>query len=306
MHTGTIFNIQKCSIHDGPGLRTLVFLKGCPLRCLWCANPESQAFGPELTDSPSKCIGCAACVAVCPHTCLSLNGDGRRVDFARCDNCGECVTHCHAKALQMAGENKTPEGVVETVLRDRAYYARSGGGVTFSGDEPLSQPDFLLDTARRCKKADIHVTIETCGCGDFTRFAPVLEFVDLVFFNLKCADPERHKALTGLSNEKILRNLAAIDDNIAEMIIRIPVIPGCNDDDDNLQALAAIIRPLKSVRQVELMTYHTLGEPKYAMLGRGYELHGVQPSSAAIMEYCVDLMNAALDDSGKTCFYEKA
>ncbi|MCD8350162.1 MAG: glycyl-radical enzyme activating protein [Planctomycetaceae bacterium] len=306
MHTGTIFNIQKCSIHDGPGLRTLVFLKGCPLRCLWCANPESQGFGAELTDSPSKCIGCAACIPVCPHNCIALDASSRSVDFSRCDHCGECVQHCHAKALQMAGENKTPEEVVEVVLRDKAYYARSGGGVTFSGGEPLSQPDFLLDAARRCKNADIHVTIETCGCGDFARFAPVLEYVDLVFFDLKCADPERHKTLTGLSNEKILQNLSAIDATVPEIVIRIPIIPGCNDDDDNLQALAAIIRPLRSVKQVELMTYHALGEPKYAMLGRTYELRGVQPPSAAIMEYCVALMNSSLEGSGKVCFYEKA
>lgn len=303
MHNGMVFNIQKCSIHDGPGLRTLVFLKGCPLGCLWCANPESQRYETELTYSRIKCIGCGACLETCPRGCLSTSE--QRVDFDRCDNCGKCVEVCHAQALTMVGEEKTAPALMDSILRDKAYYARSGGGVTFSGGEPLTQPTFLLDIANRCRDAGVHVVVETCGCGSYDDFAPALEYVDMVYFDLKCADPNRHRELTGVTNQAILRNLQAMDAVVPEMVIRIPLIPGCNDDEDNILALAEIIKPLKSVKQVEFMAYHNLGEGKYAILGRAYALKGVRPPADASVQDAAAIMNKALAGTGKRSFYEK-
>ncbi len=299
MQKGRIFNIQKCSIHDGPGLRTLVFLKGCPLKCLWCANPESQRYDRELSDSPSKCIACGACLEKCPNRCLSLHTGGHDVDFALCNHCGDCTEVCYAKSLQMVGEDKTADELLDVILRDKRYYARSGGGVTFSGGEPLTQPEFLLEIGEKCRRAGIHVTIETCGCGSYAEFAPALEYVDLVFFDLKAADPERHRELTGASNAGLLKNLEAMDKLGKEIIIRIPLIPGCTDDEDNLIALAEIIKPLASVKQVELMPYHALGESKYAMLGRTYELKGVRPHPDQVIDYAVITMNRGMAGKGK-------
>ena len=305
MTTGVVFNIQKCSIHDGPGLRTLVFMKGCPLRCLWCANPESQRYESELIRSASKCIDCGACVDKCGRGCIGRGTDGYTVDFGKCDNCGECVGVCHAQSLEMVGEEKSVDVLMDLIMRDRAYYQRSGGGVTFSGGEPLTQPEFLLAMVRKCRENRVHVTVETCGCGDYGRFAPVIPYVDLFFFDLKHADPDTHRKLTGVSQDGILANLRHIDRDAEEMIIRIPLIPGLNDDADNLSALARIIAPLSSVRKVELMPYHALGASKYAMLGREYPLAGMQTPSPAECKRCVAVMNAVLTPAGKTCFVEE-
>ena len=304
--TALVFNIQKCSIHDGPGIRTIVFLKGCPLKCLWCANPESQEYGKEIADTQSHCIGCGVCIEKCPEHCIVLDKSGHGViDRAVCNVCGLCTKVCYAKSKRMVGEEMTVERLMEKVRRDKVYYSNSNGGVTFSGGEPLTHPEFLLNAARECKKLGINVAVETCGYANFQRFAPALKYVDLIFMDIKEIDSKKHENLTGQGNEKIIENLKRINSLGNKITVRVPVIPGYNDRQENFKGIAELVASVDHAEGIELLAYHALGIHKYEMLGRKYELKNVNsPEDEKMLEY-VNYMNKILVPEGKKCWFEQ-
>lgn len=267
---GMVFNIQGYSIHDGPGIRTTVFLKGCTLRCAWCQNPESQQSGTELFFDADACRGCGACAATCPTQAVRIVGGKASTDRSRCDGRGDCVAVCPAQARSSIGESMTVDRVVEEVLADRAFYARSGGGVTLSGGEPLAQPLFAAEVLRRCRAAGVHTALDTCGHAPWNGARRVLEHVDLVLYDFKHMDDAQHRALTGAGNAQILANARRIHHELKiPMLARVPVIPGANDSAENLEATARFIaEELSPSIPVHLNAYHRFGEAKAVRLER--------------------------------------
>ena len=282
---GRVFNIQRYSIHDGGGIRTLVFLKGCPLRCLWCCNPESQKSQPELGFIESRCVGDSACgapcLSVCPLRAIQLNGDGKpSIDRKACDSCGKCAAACGKDALKVVGREMTVDEVMAEAEKDRAFYRRSGGGVTLGGGEPLAQYKFAAELLKAAHAAYLHTALETCGQAPWSHFEAVLDHVHLLQFDLKHMDPGRHQELTGQSNELILSNLKRVLSVKApqDVIVRIPVVPGRNDSVENVRETAGFVAEL-GIKQIELVPYHRLGVSKYAQYGMSYPLAGCEPSS---------------------------
>lgn len=281
---GIVFNIQRYSIDDGPGIRTTVFLKGCPLRCLWCCNPESQSFLPELAHREKLCIKCERCVKVCPNNALRVDAKGWYINRELCNLCRRCVNECLRGALKILGERLTPEQVMKEILKDIEYYKISGGGVTLSGGEPLAQPRFASAIFRLCRDIGINTCLDTSGYGSKEALERVLPFTDLVYFDLKHPDPKRHKELTGKDNRIILRNLEEIKKRDVSVVIRFPLIPGLNDDKEALRGVGNIMRNL-GLDCLHILPYHRLGVNKYKMLGRAYTLESTQvPSREKIEE----------------------
>ena len=294
--TGIVFNIQKMSIHDGPGIRTTVFLKGCPLSCLWCANPESQARRVEIACFHNRCVSCGYCAAVCPKHIISSNDAYEITDRSKCDLCMECVKECCTGAKKLVGEEYTVERLHEEILRDKDFYDTSGGGVTFSGGEPLMQREFLLEMLKTCKTSGLHTAIETSGfTPDVNGFIELLDYLDLVFFDIKHMDEEKHIKLTGVSNKLILDNLAAISKRHANIIARTPVIPGINDDMTNICRTAEYASSL-GIGRLELLPYHELGKNKYAQIGREYDLMDVQVPAKEHMQMLADAARKAVGE----------
>lgn len=279
---GTLFDIQRFSVHDGPGIRTLVFFKGCPLRCLWCDNPESQAYSPELGFSLSNCIGCGQCFQVCPTG--AIRQGERRVDRAKCVVCGRCTEVCYARALTLIGKTYTVPEVIKEVKKDVMFYRRSGGGVTVSGGEPLAQPEFLLDLLRALRREHIHSAIETTGYAPAEVVERVFPEADLILYDLKHMDSAKHREYTGVGNERILQNATVAVGSGTPVIIRVPVIPGYNDSESNIRATARFARELGGVKELHLLPYHRLGQGKYRKLDREYPLEGLEPQSRSKVE----------------------
>ena len=272
---GIIFDIQRFSIQDGPGIRTTVFFKGCPLRCLWCSNPESQKFPPELFFSESLCVRCHQCVEVCPTGATELNSDGTiQINYELCKACGECVKVCPSGARTTSGKLMSIEEVLDIVKKDSLFYRNSGGGVTASGGEPLYQPDFLVGLFKGCQEAGIQTALDTSGYARWETIEKILGYVDLVLFDIKHMDSGKHKEYTGVDNKLILRNAEKLAQKRKPLIIRLPLIPGYNDSEENIRALARFMRERELVR-IDLLCFHQFGRKKYEMLGREYRLSGV-------------------------------
>jgi len=269
--TGLVFDIQRFSVHDGPGIRTIVFFKSCPLRCLWCSNPESQRSEPELLYSISRCLRCGQCVSVCPELALRLGDDGVVIDEPRCTACGKCAAACPAQAMRIAGCTMRVEEVMAAVERDRIFYQHSGGGMTLSGGEPLSQPEFAVALLRAARERGIHSAVETAGWATPATLRTVLSEADLILYDIKHMDSAKHLASTGCPNERILQNARLASTLGVEMVARTPVIPGFNDNADDLAAIAAFALEL-GASEMHLLPYHKYGVPKYAQLRRKYEL----------------------------------
>ncbi len=271
--TGVTFNVQRFSTEDGPGIRTTVFMKGCPLRCRWCHNPEGLSPHPQLVWYDVRCMGARACLAACPTQALELTPAGMRIDRDLCSPCDRCVDACPSGALEVIGRRWTSEELFALVARDAAFYETSGGGVTVSGGEPAMQPDFLEAFLARCHQAGIAAAIDTCGYADGSVYERLLPYVSLVLFDLKVADRERHHAATGVYPDRIFENAAAIAARGVPMWVRTPVIPGYTDDEENIAALAAFIAErLPTVERWDLLAYTNLGRPKYGRLDLPYPL----------------------------------
>ncbi|MEW5870437.1 MAG: glycyl-radical enzyme activating protein [Chloroflexota bacterium] len=271
--TGVTFNLQQFSTEDGPGIRTTVFMKGCPLRCAWCHNPEGLRPGPELMWYDVRCIAARECLAACPVDALQLTSEGMRIDRQRCTACGDCARACPSAALEVIGVTWTPQALLAELLKDQVFYETSGGGVTFSGGEPALQSDFLAQVLPGCKQAGLHVALDTCGALPWERYERLLPWIDLVLFDLKIIEAGRHQQATGLSNQVILDNARLLAQHGLPLWIRTPVIPDYTSDLDNIRAIAAFIhQELPTVERWDLLAYTNLGRPKYHRLDRLYPL----------------------------------
>lgn len=280
--TGMIFDIQRFSLHDGPGIRTTVFLKGCPLHCLWCHNPESQDFLPEMAFNAASCINCGACVEVCPEGCHAVPAGVHRFDRARCTRCGLCADASCTGALERIGRTASVEEVMNDVLRDKPFYASSGGGMTLSGGEPLAQPEFCAALLRAAKREGLHTCVETSGAVPFSTFTDIMPFVDLFLYDIKETDPASLAQATGAKMDEVLGNLERLDDAGASIILRLPIIPGLNDREDHFLTLAHLAEKLRGIRGIDLLPYHPLGTGKLARIGKPDSFVSEAPSDATV------------------------
>ena len=266
---GIIFDIKKFALHDGPGIRTTVFLKGCPLRCLWCHNPESQEPQPEISFQPRQCIGCGWCFAACPHHCHAATD---KVPHAYCRNdctrCGKCTEQCYAQALEIVGVRRNAPDIIAEILRDKPFYEASGGGLTLSGGEPLFQPEFALELATLAHQAGLHVCLDTCGQAQPETILQFLPVIDIFLFDWKATAPDEHRRLTGFDNRLIRANLQRLDEAGAALILRCPLVPGLNDTEEHLTGIAQLANSLRHVREITINPFHPLGDSKCERLGR--------------------------------------
>lgn len=296
MNSATVFNIQRFSLHDGPGIRTTVFLKGCPLSCPWCHNPESRDSRPQLAIQADRCLDCGACLSVCPQDLAGpldeLTGANR--PDATCLHCGACAEACPSVARDLVGETMDVTQAIARIERDRAYFEESGGGVTFSGGEPLANGNaaFLLDLLKECGKRGIHRTVDTCGHVDTANLLEAANYTDLFLYDLKLMDDQRHRVAVGVGNERILDNLRALAPAARRIWIRVPLIPGLTDDEDNLNAVAEFVAGLPVPAPVHLLPFHAIGRDKFGRLGMDYFLGDLAPAQPEEVNRQADLIRS--------------
>lgn len=268
-----IFDLQRFAVHDGPGIRTTIFTKGCPLRCVWCHNPESQMFRPQLRYLSARCISCEACTRVCPKDVHCFSEEMRHeVNFSACAVCGKCVETCPSGALEFYGQERDIDTLLEMVLRDRKFYETSGGGLTLSGGEPMAQFQGSLELLRKAHSANIHTCLDTCGLADPEKYLEILPWVDLFLYDYKLSSTQKHAQYTGHGNELILKNLRLLSEKGAQIILRCPIIPDINDDDAHLRGIAELAEELGGIREVNLMAYHDVAKGKTPQMGIKYAM----------------------------------
>ncbi|MCK4257488.1 MAG: glycyl-radical enzyme activating protein [Halanaerobiales bacterium] len=289
MKKGSIFNIQRYSVHDGPGIRTTIFLKGCPLSCWWCHNPESQSSKLERVFRQEQCIGCGTCIKICANKAIVLIDGKASINDASCSLCGECVHFCPVNAVEMMGKIVTVEDVMKEIKKDVIFFDESGGGVTFSGGEPLVQNEFLYDLLDRCKQEEIHTTVDTSGYISWEKLNQIASRTDLFLYDIKLMDNEKHKKYIGVSNVLILENLKKLSESDKKIFARIPAIPGINDDDENIIKTGEFLSKLK-IDQVNLLPYHNIGIDKYKKLGMTYKVQNVKVPSDEKMNQLSEIL----------------
>lgn len=283
MHRGRIFNIQHYSIHDGPGIRTTVFFKGCPLKCWWCHNPESMEIKSQILYRSNKCIGCGDCISKCPEKALSMGEKGVVRNKELCTLCGICGKVCPTNAMEMVGKDAQVSEIMEEIEKDQVFYEESGGGVTFSGGEPLYQPEFLLSLLKACKNKGIHTALDTSGYSRWEVLEAVSHQVDLFLYDLKHLDYEKHLEFTGVPNTTILDNLRKLSRLHKNIWVRIPVIPGINDDADHINEIGRFVSSL-NIKKVSLLPYHEIAAGKYQLLHKPYLLNHIKPPGEQKMQ----------------------
>ena len=291
---GLIYDIQRFAIHDGPGIRTLVYMKGCPLKCLWCSTPQTQKTSPDLLYIKTNCKNSLRCVDVCPEKAITFS-DKEEIEINRklCNSCGQCVDACPNKALKLVGELRTVEELFQDVMKDSNFYRRSGGGVTIGGGEPTMQHKFVTALLKKCKETYVHRAMETCGYVKWEFLEEILEHIDLLYIDIKHMDSNIHKEITGVKNEMILENARKASE-MRPIIIRIPLIPGLNDSEENLLKTGKFAAELgENLLRIDLLPYHTFGTGTYEQLGRDYKLKDIEPPTdeymnklKKIIEFC--------------------
>ncbi|MDZ7721305.1 MAG: glycyl-radical enzyme activating protein [candidate division KSB1 bacterium] len=291
MKTGMIFDIQKFALHDGPGIRTAVFLKGCPLKCVWCCNPESRSPEPQLGYDAGACRQCFSCTPVCEPGALRRDGDHLKVRHEQCTACGACIRECPQGALNLYGYRAHVDDIMHSVLRDRDYYNNSGGGITLSGGDPLYQFEFTRELLNAAGREGLNTCLETAGYAPRDQIAALLPLVDHFLYDYKLTDNHLHDRYTGVSNQIILENLSFLAANNADLVLRCIMVPGINDTDDHFQAIADLSQTHTCIRKVEIMPYHDYGRKKYHMTGSHYPLDAQSVSKAKAREWVNQLQS---------------
>lgn len=286
MKKGVVFNIQKFSINDGPGIRTNVFLKGCPLSCIWCHNPESNSSETEIFYDAKKCISCGRCAMVCENNCHEFAEGIHSFNRNKCTVCKKCAEECVTEALEAVGKEATVEEIMAEVLKDKIFYENSEGGMTVSGGEPMFQFEFTYELLKTAKKEGLHTCMETCGFAKPEHYEKIKDFVDIFLFDYKATDPKKHKEYTGADNELILNNLHMLDESGSKIVLRCPIIPSLNDTEEHFCGIANIANSLKNILEINIEPYHPLGKGKAEMLEKEYKLPQLTfPEEATVEEW---------------------
>ncbi len=290
MQTGVLFDIKRFAVHDGPGIRTTLFLKGCPLKCIWCHNPEGILPKPQMAYYAHKCIQCGECVGICPTNAQSMQVGGHAYNRDQCIACGICEGVCLGEAMKLYGRRVTVEEAISIALEDRMFYG-DGGGVTVSGGEPLIQYEFVRALLQRLKPEGIHTAVDTCGMVGWPAFEAVCEYTDLFLYDIKHIDAARHQALTGRGNQTILDNLKRLSDGGHKIEIRMPLVPGSNDDDDTLRGIGNFLGSL-SITRMRVLPYHSMARSKYASLGMDDTMPNVKSPDDQSIQHAVDILKS--------------